>query len=49
MVSKGRAVDLDVPWPTRAPIGGDKAGHQWLIAPLTRALAMSVDAGQPAR
>mmetsp|Transcript_120556 Transcript_120556/g.257446 ORF Transcript_120556/g.257446 Transcript_120556/m.257446 type:complete len:505 (-) Transcript_120556:70-1584(-) len=38
VVSKGRRVDLDVPWPTRSPFPGEKVGV-WTSVPLTRDLA----------
>ena len=48
VVSKGRPVDLDVPWPTRGHFAGEKVG-QWTNVPLTRELAMSIDPGRPIR
>jgi imidazolonepropionase-like amidohydrolase len=36
--SRGRAVDLDRPWPTRSPLPGEKVG-MWAAEPLTWELA----------
>jgi imidazolonepropionase-like amidohydrolase len=35
--SRGRAVDLDRPWPTREPLRGERVG-MWSTQPLTRSL-----------
>lgn len=41
VVSKGKAVNLDVPWPTRAPYPGEKVGV-WTSQPLTRELSLTL-------
>jgi len=38
VISKGRKIDLDVPWPTRGPFAGEKVGN-WTKQPLTWDLA----------
>jgi len=42
VISKGRPVDLDVPWPARAHFPGEKVGN-WTKTPLTRELAMGLE------
>eukprot|EP00929_Paragymnodinium_shiwhaense_P009962 TRINITY_DN114418_c0_g1_i1.p1 TRINITY_DN114418_c0_g1~~TRINITY_DN114418_c0_g1_i1.p1 ORF type:complete len:503 (-),score=91.71 TRINITY_DN114418_c0_g1_i1:24-1532(-) len=42
VISKGRQVDLDRPWPTRSLFPGEKVGV-WTSQPLTRELARSID------
>eukprot|EP00930_Biecheleria_cincta_P093195 TRINITY_DN8339_c0_g1_i2.p1 TRINITY_DN8339_c0_g1~~TRINITY_DN8339_c0_g1_i2.p1 ORF type:complete len:513 (+),score=78.32 TRINITY_DN8339_c0_g1_i2:55-1539(+) len=42
VISKGRAVDLSVPWPTRGHFPGEKVGN-WTARPLTRELALSFE------
>jgi imidazolonepropionase-like amidohydrolase len=44
VISKGRQVDLNVPWPTRAPFPGEKVGV-WTSTPLTWELANSLHGG----
>mmetsp|Transcript_3261 Transcript_3261/g.10871 ORF Transcript_3261/g.10871 Transcript_3261/m.10871 type:complete len:470 (+) Transcript_3261:14-1423(+) len=43
VISKGRPVDLSVPWPERGRFPGEKVGN-WTTVPLTRELAMSFEA-----
>lgn len=42
VISKGHRINLDVPWPERAPFPGEKVGV-WTSQPLTRELAMGID------
>jgi len=42
VVSKGKQVDLNVPWPTRAPFYGEKVGV-WTAVPLTQEVAQRFD------
>lgn len=42
VVSKGRRVDLNVPWPTRHRFVGEKVG-MWTTTPLTRSMALGLE------
>jgi imidazolonepropionase-like amidohydrolase len=42
VISKGKMIDLDVPWPTRDFFPGEKVGN-WTTRPLTLEVAQSLD------
>lgn len=41
VISKGRRIDLNVPWPSRHRFAGEKVGN-WTTTPLTRKLALGL-------